>query len=252
MSKYLFILAIALFNLSLSAQKTIVPIYLKDATENSKLADIKVKFDRFKQQMIGHFSNKDQIQNDGQVQEFIAIPIMQERTNEFWVYVEHFLPNIMDAPIDQRIEQFIRVSPDSIRVEVYSLNDPNKYINEWKKPTPFAGLTKNDFSRDAACDLVFVSNENIAYEYSTPSNNNIGCEVKGKKGAAQYMSLSYKVNDNGHEIVLDLYDKDKKMVKKGDLVLFERLNYKAIGYVNYAPDVKAPKTKKPKKEKTKK
>ena len=48
-----------------SCSKGIVkPFYLQDVVEKEALEKIENKFERFRQQVLGHFSNKEQVENE--------------------------------------------------------------------------------------------------------------------------------------------------------------------------------------------
>lgn len=224
------------------AQKGNKPIYLQHVADNSELPEIKNKFDRFKQQIMGHFGNARQVREKPEMgekhQEFIIIPIFQDRPNEFWIYLEYFSPSMHDAPIDQRVEQYVRVNRDSIRMEVYYLKEPEKYINEWKKPNPFENLTKDDLTRDATCDLYILANEDEPHVYRTIAPDDINCSMRSSSGAAKYIVLWFKLTDRGYDMQFKFYDRNKKSVSDGNVVEFDRLDYNEKGYTNYAPGVK--------------
>lgn len=64
---------------------------MEGVVDVEKLPDIENKFERFRQQILGHFSNREQV---GEVpsmreveQEFIITPIFKNRPDEFWVYI---------------------------------------------------------------------------------------------------------------------------------------------------------------------
>lgn len=211
--------------------------------DNKELPAIKNKFDRFKQQIMGHFGNQRQVAERPEMgekhQEFIIVPIFQERPNEFWVYLEYFSPAMHEAPIDQRIEQYVRLNRDSILMEVYYLKDPQKYINEWKKANPFKELTKEGLIRDETCDLIIIINEEVPYSYYTIPPDDITCMLRDSKSAAQYNVLWFSLNDRGYDMQFRFYDINKEPVTQGNIIEFDRLNYRSSDYVNYAPGIKA-------------
>lgn len=231
-------------SLSLSAQKVKKPIYWTNIADNETLPEIKNRWDRFKQQIMGHFGNQRQVREQPELgekhQEFIIIPIMQERTNEFWIYLEFFSPSMPEAPIDQRVEQYVRVNRDSIRMEVYYLKNPTKYINEWKKPNPFEKFSKDELIRDETCDLYIVGKEGNPNEYVTimPEGDALNCRLKNAIGASQYITLWFDLSDKGYKMRFLFYDKDKKLVNQGNIIDFDRLDYRDKDYINYAPNVK--------------
>lgn len=239
---------------SLMAQKgPNKPLYLRDAVEVEQLPEIKNKYDRFKQQVIGHFSNQMHVKGNPDLgekeQELIVFPIFKERTNEFWVYSEFFSTGLPEAPIDQKVIQFVKLNRDTTRMEVYFLKDPNSHINEWKQITPFEGLTKDDLRRDAGCDILIVGLEENGYGYKTILPHTSTCALQAASGSAQFLDTKFELSDEGYKMFFIFYDKNKNIVRESSYagINFTRLNYKTPGYTNYAPTPK--KIKKPKKTK---
>lgn len=247
----LFILLLGLsLGTTIQAQKVKKPIYFTDIVDNDKLHEVTNRFDRFKQQIMGHFSNRRQVEaNPGlgeKVQEFIIVPIFKERTSEFWIYLEFFSPSMMDAPLDQRVERYVKLNRDTIRMEVYYLKDPAKWINTWKTAEPCKGITRDDLVRDASCDLLIAYNEDKPQTHTTVPPTDIDCSLKVAKGTSKYVFLWFELADKGYDMQFRFYDKDKKVIHEGHVIEFDRLDYKAKGYENYAPGVKPPKKTKAK------
>lgn len=231
------LLGFALFVLPVRAQKTIEkPLYLQDAVEIDVLPQTKNKYDRFKQQLLGHFSNhrylEETANKEEKKQEIIAIPLFKDRPNEHWVYREFFSSVLPESPISQRIENYIRVGRDTIRVELYFLKEPQKYVNEWRKAKPFEGLTKEALVRDSGCDQYILVPEESEAVFRGISPEEVSCALQSPSGSARYLQLWFDVSDEGYLSFLRLYDIDKKMLRQSppEGTRFYRLDYRQESY----------------------
>lgn len=216
---------------------------MEGLTDVEKLPEIENKFERFRQQIMGHFSNKYQVENDPimgeQEQEFIITPIFKNRPDEFWVYMEFFSPGLIDNPLDQRIEQYVRVERDTFRMEVYYLKEPKKYINEWKKNEPFEDLSRRrDLIRDEKCDLLIVPQKGERYKFRTVPPETVTCGMRGNNGATKYVDLFFDLSDEGYNMRFKFYDKEKQMLRETHAkgIDFKRLDYRSKDYPNYDVD----------------
>jgi hypothetical protein len=241
---FLLIIPISLFLVACPGSSTIKhvgkPIYLRSIVDADKLGQIENKFERFRQQIMGHFSNKEQYEGVPSMrepaQEFIITPIFGNRPDEFWIYSEFFSPELVEDPVDQRIEQYVRIQRDTFRMEVYYLKNPRDYINEWKKEKPFENLSrKKDLIRDKGCDLLVVPVKGQRYNFASIPHPQITCDMKGNHGATKFMGLHFVLSDEGYNTRFRYYDEDKKMLHETDPrgIEFKRLNHKDKGYTNY-------------------
>lgn len=229
------ILFLVMTSCTQTIKKSTLPIYLKETKPVSEIAEIYNKFERFKYQIIGHFSNQEQLEagtTSDPLQEFIVVPILQDRANEFWVYLEFFSPNLLDQPLDQRIEQYVKVSRDTFRMEVYYLKEPQKYINAWKKDKFPPLSTQDDLIRDEACDLLIVQKEEEEGAFKTLPPAEITCEMLTSTTKARYVDLEFELNDSQYLMWFKFYDEYKNHLKKTDKsgLLFKRLDPKKTGY----------------------
>ncbi|MGH1335938.1 MAG: chromophore lyase CpcT/CpeT [Aureispira sp.] len=197
-------------------RKYILP-YLKDIKSAKEISEIYNKFDRFKYQIIGHFSNKEQVDAKKTTepwQEFIVMPIFQDRPNEFWVYLEFFSPGLLDFPIDQRVEQYVQVSRDSFRMEVYYLKNPEKYINAWKFSEFPETDIREDLVRGDGCDLIIAHQDDKPGTYKTVTPEEFTCEMLTSQGAARYVDLSFELSDEQYLMWFHFYTRKGKHLKQ--------------------------------------
>lgn len=210
--------------------------YLKNVKTAEEIAEIYNKFDRFKYQIIGHFSNKDQVEAGTTTepwQEFIVMPIFQHRPGEFWVYLEFFSPELVETPLDQRIEQYTQISRDTFRMEVYYLKDPKKYINAWKNETFPETDIRKDLVRGETCDLYIAHQKDKPGTYRTIPPQEITCEMLTAQGASRYVDLEFELSDTQYLMWFHFYDIDKEHLKKSakNGLQFKRLKEKEMGHL---------------------
>lgn len=241
MKQILFVLAMTgIFVIACNNKNITKPKYLEGTVDVNELSTIDNKFERFRQQIMGHFSNVEQVENGISLgepeQEFIITPIFKNRPDEFWVYLEFFSPGLISKPIDQRIEQYKRIHRDTFVMEVYYIKEPDKYINEWKKENPFEDLSiKNDLIRDERCDLYIVPDFDKKHHFTTLPPEEVTCQMRGAQGAAKYVDLFFDLSDKGYNMRFKFYDKDKRMMRETAAtgIDFKRLNYKSKNYPRY-------------------
>ena len=186
---------------------------------------------------MGHFSNRFQVMeedNGEPIQEFIIAPIMQDRPGEFWIYMEFFSPLMIDQPLDQRIEQYVRLSRDTYRMEVYYIKEPKRFINAWKNDVfPKVNITE-DLIRDEVCDLLVVHQADKPGTFRTLFPEEVTCEMLTSTTAARYSDMVYETDDYGYLMWFTFYDKDKKLLKKTKEqgLSFKRLGQNDVGYID--------------------
>jgi len=216
-------------------KKHILP-YLKGIKTAEEISEIYNKFDRFKYQIIGHFSNKEQVaagRTKERAQEFIVMPILADRPGEFWVYLEFFSPNLIESPMDQRVEQYVQVTRDSFRMEVYYLKNPEKYINAWRG-AKFPDLNiKKDLVRGDGCDLIIAHQEDKPGTFKTVPPKEFNCEMLTAEGPARYVDLEFELSDSQYLMWFHFYTSSKEHLKKSakNGLEFKRLTEDEMGHL---------------------
>ena len=236
----LVLLPLSFFLVACPGGKITKPKYMNGVIDVDELPSVESKFERFRQQIMGHFSNKEQVKKDETMgepeQEFIITPIFKNRPNEFWIYMEYFSPGLVEKPLDQRIEQYVRIDRDTFLMEVYYLKEPELYVNEWKKQEPFKDLSiRHDLIRDDKCDLLIVPQEGERYKFKTVLPEEVVCEMRGNHGATKYVDLFFNLSDQGYNMRHKFYDRGKKVLRETDPrgIDFKRLDYKSEDYIRY-------------------
>lgn len=161
------------------------------------------------------------------------MPIFQDCPGEFWVYLEFFSPELINAPLDQRIEQYAQVSRDSFRMEVYYLKDPKKYINAWANEDFPKTSIRNDLIRDEVCDLIIAHQKDNPGTYKTVTPDEVTCEMLTAKGASRYVDLEFELIDHQYLMWFHFYDINKKHLKKSAIsgLLFKRMEGKESNHL---------------------
>jgi hypothetical protein len=216
------------------------PIYFQYVASAEELKKIEHKHDRFLQQNLGHFSNREaveQIEGEREAQ-FIVIPIFQkQRAGEFWIYIEYFLPAMVEQPIEQRIQHYIRKDRYTYQIKTYHLKDAAQYVNEWKKTIPFENfITKDGLNHDEFCDMLVTSDESKEH-YHKAAPIGTDCPLQGDLGMAKYSVTSFDVSDDGYLMCIEFLDADKQKIKNcpDGGTLFKRMDYNDRDYVSLAP-----------------
>lgn len=202
--------------------------YLKYIKTAKQIEPIYNKFERLQYQLIGHFSNREQVEKGTTtepVQEFIVMPIFQDRPGEFWVYLEFFSPDLVNAPLDQRIEQYVQISRDSFRMEVYYIKNPKKYVNAWKMQEFPKTNIREDLVRGEGCDLIIAHQENKTGTFKTVPPKKFTCEMLTAEGAARYVDLAFELDCERYLMWFHFYDENQEHLKKSakDGLIFKRL-----------------------------
>jgi len=239
----LFILVLGVVNLY--AQKENVPIYMQHITNNDDLPKIKNRYERFKQQNLGHFSSQEHSERIGdQHQEFIVIPIfLDSKPGEFWIYIEFFSPVMVEHPIEQRIQRYSRLNRDTLYAETFHFHNPEKYINEWNKEVPFENFDMDEICHAETCDAYMMQMLGEEYGYQVVPVGR-GCDLRST-GEARYSWAEFEITDEGYNMCVNFLNVDYEPVKEcpdGGL-MFKRLDHKDKKYEPLAEMIKRKKLK---------
>jgi len=231
---------------NLYAQKENVPIYMQHTVNNDDLSKIENRYERFKQQNLGHFSSEIHSEEVGDdPQEFIVIPIFQDtRPGEFWIYIEFFSPVLVNHPIEQRIQRYSRLNRDTLYAETYHFHNPENYINEWKKEIPFEHFDiEDELFHDETCDAYMMQMMGMEYGYKVVPVGK-GCDLRST-GEARYTWAEFEITDEGYNMCVNFLNIDYEPVKEcpdGGL-MFKRLDHKDKKYEALGPMIKRKKMK---------
>lgn len=119
------------------------------------------------------------------------------------------------------------------------LKNLKKYINEWKKATPFENVTSQDFFHETGCDAYIVEDiDNANTRKISPME--IGCPLNNLLGTIRYSAAYFTINDAGYRMCINFLDANKQVVKpchEGG-IFFKRLDYRDKNYTALAPLIK--------------
>lgn len=219
------------------------PTYFRNIVSNDSLKKIEHKHERFLQQNLGHFSNLESIAGvDGEREsQFIVVPIFQkQRAGEFWIYIEYFSPKMVDQPIEQRIQHYIKKDRYTYQIKTYHLKESSEYINEWKKENPFDNFNiKEGLIHDEFCDMLATANEakDFYHEFRPMGTD---CPLHDEASVAKYSITSFDVSDEGYLMCIEFLDANKQKIKNchNGGTLFKRLDFESP---NYEPLIKVAK-----------
>jgi hypothetical protein len=204
--------------------------YLANIKTAKEIAEIYNKFERFKYQIMGHFSNKEQVDSGASfdpLQEYVVMPIFPSRPDEFWVYMEFFSPDLLESPVDQRIEQYVQLSRDTFRMEVYYIKADKQpeYINAWRNEEFPATDIHQDLIRDEGCDLLIVHQKDKPGTYRSIPPEKRTCEMLNAKGSARYVDMEFELNDSQYLMWFHFYGHNQEHLKKtnNNGLIFKRL-----------------------------
>lgn len=216
------------------------PIYFKHVVSNDSLKKMEHKHERFLQQNLGHFSNKESIADvpGERESQFIVVPIFQkQRAGEFWIYIEYFSPKMVDQPIEQRIQHYIKKDRYTYQVKTYHLKEPQLYVNEWKKENPFDNFNiKEGLMHDEFCDMLATANENKDF-YHEFRPMGTDCPLHDEASLAKYSITSFDVSDEGYLMCIEFLDANKQKIKNchNGGTLFKRLDFESPEYISLMP-----------------
>jgi CpeT protein len=172
--------------------------------------------DRLYNWMSGNFSSQQQALKDSDyfdVRLHMA-PIWKERSDGHWLYIEQALAE--QKPFRQRVYNLILKDDTTFECVVYVFKDPSKYVGEWEKPIPLAGITPDSLLLRDDCSLYLYKKGDIAFVGGT-----IGTNCQSDQRGTAYTTIELTISKD-QVIRWDRgYDKDGTQVwgvRKGGYV----------------------------------
>lgn len=218
--------------------------YLSETKTPEEILQIENKLQRLYYIIAGEFTNKiednsdkkDGIANDKILhQNFIAIPIWQDRTDEYWLHWGWYKHDEPERPLLQGIWQVNRLNRDSFQIIYFQLpnEEANDYYSlEWTKKNPFANLKPKDLSTATSKSYILVEREDNIFQIlpsETPQAYDISDKVK-------FISLdvTYDVNKQVH--ATRFLDENQQLVfgfgDKNNVPVFTRRNKNTPYYID--------------------
>jgi hypothetical protein len=130
--------------------------------------------------MAGYFSSQQQAAKDSDYFDvrLRATPIWPKRTDGYWLYVEQALAEHQQRPYRQRVYHLTQADDTTFESSVYAFNEPSRFVGEWQKPEPLAGLTPDSLVLKQGCSIILHKSGEIAFVGGTVDAN-CPSEVKG-------------------------------------------------------------------------
>lgn len=116
--------------------------YLQAARSTDEIRNIENKLEKLYYMQIGHFSNKNQADTTSlpiyAEQEYIVVPIWQERKGEYWLYWVWITADKPDITLCEGIFKFSRPNREEFLLEHYALPSElaGKTSLEWAQKQP--------------------------------------------------------------------------------------------------------------------
>ncbi|RMH70854.1 MAG: hypothetical protein D6675_08180 [Gemmatimonadetes bacterium] len=107
--------------------------------------------------MTGSFSSAEQAVADSDYYDIRLemVPIWQERTDGYWLYVEQAVATYKDRPYRQRVYQVTQSTPGTYISYIYTLPDPPlRFAGAYQHETPLATLTPDSLTLREGCEVI--------------------------------------------------------------------------------------------------
>lgn len=139
----------------------------------------------------GSFTSKEQSEKDSAFFEvhLTMTPIWQERTGEYWLYVEQAMATAFDKPYRQRIYRVIWKDNNLVSL-VYTLPDnPLQFAGAAKKPSLLATLKPENLTLRDGCAIILKKLPDGSYQGATQGT---GCksDLRGASYATSEVFLT--------------------------------------------------------------
>lgn len=160
-------------------------------------------------------------------------PIWKE-TGRYWFYEEDMLGGLINEPISQRVTLISKEEDHKVRIQHYTIKNPEQFVNAWFIPERLAALTTDNLVLlDGGCDNLFeevAGQGDFEYNYTTP--------CAGASGSIPYVTGYQFLQWEGRGYNLLALGKDKKPIHKEEEDLDHPLMpfRDAITYTTYQRD----------------
>lgn len=123
--------------------------------------------DSLQQAMTGTFSSAAQAADDDAFYDITLhmYPIWKDRGH--WLYVEQAVSAMPAKPYRQRVYQLEQVNPNTFRSIVYTLDNEDAFVGNWRTPKSFDKLAPDDLRLREGCAVVLTKQGDGTYAGST-------------------------------------------------------------------------------------
>ncbi|MFN3939861.1 MAG: chromophore lyase CpcT/CpeT [Chitinophagales bacterium] len=130
------------------------------------------EFTRLCNFMSGSFSSNQQSVMDSDYYDIRLhmVPIWEERTDGFWLYVEQALASIQEKPYRQRIYKVHVLHNTTFESVVYEMNEPLQYAGAWNDRSKLDKLSPDNLILREGCSIILHWNDAGFFEGKTADN----------------------------------------------------------------------------------
>lgn len=123
---------------------------------------------QLKENLSGRFTNEDQARFNPayKAQIFVMKQIMTENSDGLWMYGEIAAADSVKFPKRQFIWHFQQVDQNRFAAQVFQLNDPKTYVNDWEKKIPLQGISESMMIKEL-CPIYLVRKTMIEFTGAT-------------------------------------------------------------------------------------
>ncbi len=147
--------------------------------------------DRLATWITGTFSSAEQAQSDTDFFDIRLqiVRIWPQRTDGYWLYVEQATAAAQEKPYRQRVYHLHQLSSDLFESRVFTLNQPEAFINGFKRPDGLTSLSLDSLTLRNGCSIILRKMGDSSFVGTTIAN---GCEssLRGASYATSVVELS--------------------------------------------------------------
>ncbi|AFD09434.1 chromophore lyase CpcT/CpeT [Solitalea canadensis] len=149
-------------------KKLIVVVLLIMSVNASYAQKLSKELKQLKENLSGRFTNEDQARFNPSYkpQSFIMKQILLENPDGLWMYGELASVDSVKFPKKQFIWHFQQVDQNRFAAQIFQLNDPKSFVNDWQKKIPLQGITEAMMVKEL-CPLYLVRKTMIEFTGAT-------------------------------------------------------------------------------------
>jgi hypothetical protein len=119
--------------------------------------------------MTGSFSSVEQAKQDTSYYEIVlkTVPIWTNLNAGYWLYVEQAVAAAPDRPYRQRVYHILQLNPGLFESEVYTIEEPEKFIGAYETPETLTELTPDNVSLKQGCSIILRKIDDATFEGNT-------------------------------------------------------------------------------------
>jgi len=179
-------------------------------TATNSISQVKsIDSERLVKMMEGSYSSEEQSKNDTDyfdIRLYIK-RVWSYRTDGKWLYFEEVEASDPDKPHRQGVYRITNTYEGRFESAVFTLNDPLRFADEWKKENSLSGLIPDSLNLMKGCAVTFTLMNDGSYKGSTEGKY---CANDHKGG--KYSTSEVKLSQDGIISWNKGFDENDKMV----------------------------------------